>query len=119
MPKMRKFLFWNEKGDEKETEQLSLTRAVKSVQSDFKDQFIGVEYISKKGKEVVFEIVKSEKHKAFTTFFAEAKIDDVVKGKGKGNNKKKAEQATAEDACNKLKVTASLNELKVTFTLVV
>jgi|TARA_B100001094_G_C17730289_1_gene576240 hypothetical protein len=53
---MRKFLFWNEKGDEKETEQLSLTRAVKSVQSDFKDQFIGVEYISKKGKEVVDRI---------------------------------------------------------------
>ena len=52
MPKMRKFLFWNEKGDEKETEQLSLTRAVKSVQGDFKDQFIGVEYISKKGKEI-------------------------------------------------------------------
>jgi len=56
MPKMRKFLFWNEKGDEKETEQLSLTRAVKSVQSDFKDQFIGVEYISKKGKEIVDKI---------------------------------------------------------------
>jgi hypothetical protein len=56
MPKMRKFLFWNEKGDEKETEQLSLTRAVKSVQGDFKDQFIGVEYISKKGKEVVDRI---------------------------------------------------------------
>ena len=56
MPKMRKFLFWNEKGDEKETEQLSLTRAVKSVQSDFKDQFIGVEYISKKGQEVVDRI---------------------------------------------------------------
>ncbi len=53
MPKMRKFLFWNEKGDEKETEQLSLTRAVKSVQSNFKDQFIGVEYISKKGKEMI------------------------------------------------------------------
>jgi len=56
MPKMRKFLFWNEKGNKKETEQLSLTRAVKSVQSDFKDQFIGVEYISKKGKEVVDRI---------------------------------------------------------------
>ena len=53
MPKMRKFLFWNEKGDEKETEQLSLTIAVKSVQGDFNDQFIGVEYISKKGKEMI------------------------------------------------------------------
>lgn len=56
MPKMRKFLFWNDAGEEKETEQLSLHRAVKSVQGDFKDQFIGVEYISKKGKEVVDRI---------------------------------------------------------------
>ena len=56
MPKMRKFHFWNDKGDEKDTEQLSLTRAVKAVQSDFKGMFIGVEYISKKGKEVVDRI---------------------------------------------------------------
>jgi hypothetical protein len=53
MAKMRKFHFWNEKGDEKDTEQLSLSRAVKAVQSDFKDMFIGVEYVSKKGKEIV------------------------------------------------------------------
>ena len=52
MAKMRMFHFWNEKGDEKDTEQLSLTRAVKAVQSDFKDMFIGVEYISKKGKQI-------------------------------------------------------------------
>ena len=53
---MRKFHFWNEKGDEKDTEQLSLSRAVKAVQSDFKDMFIGVEYVSKKGKEIVDRI---------------------------------------------------------------
>ena len=53
---MRKFHFWNEAGDEKDTEQLSLTRAVKVVQSDFKDMFIGVEYINKKGKEIVDRI---------------------------------------------------------------
>ena len=34
MAKMRKFHFWNENGDEKDTEQLSLSRAVKAVQSD-------------------------------------------------------------------------------------
>jgi hypothetical protein len=56
MAKMRKFHFWNEAGDEKDTEQLSLTRAVKVVQSDFKDMFIGVEYINKKGKEIVDRI---------------------------------------------------------------
>ena len=53
MAKMRKFHFWNENGDEKDTEQLSLARAVRAVQSDFKDVFIGVEYISKKGKEMI------------------------------------------------------------------
>ena len=49
---MRKFLFWNEAGDEKEKESMSLTKAVKLIQADFKDRFIGVEYISKKGKEI-------------------------------------------------------------------
>ena len=52
MAKMRKFLFWNEAGDEKETEQLSLKKAIMSVQSNFKDRVISVEYISKKGKEM-------------------------------------------------------------------
>ncbi len=50
---MRIFKFWNEKGDEKEKEAMSLKKAVMSVQSNFKDQFIGVEYISKKGKAIV------------------------------------------------------------------
>jgi hypothetical protein len=53
MGKMRIFKFWNEKGDEKEKEAMSLKNAVMSVQSNFKDQFIGVEYISKKGKAIV------------------------------------------------------------------
>ena len=52
MPKMRTFKFWNETGLEKETEQLSLKKAVRSVQGDYKDQFIGVEYITKKGKQI-------------------------------------------------------------------
>jgi len=52
MPKMRVFQFWNEAGQEKETEQLSLKDAVLAVQGDYKDQFIGVEYISKKGKQI-------------------------------------------------------------------
>ena len=52
MPKMRVFKFWNEAGDEKETEQISLKKAIMSVQSNFKDKMISVEYISKKGKEM-------------------------------------------------------------------
>ena len=53
MSKMRMFKFWNEAGDEKEKEEMSLKKAIKSVQNDFKDKFIGVEYISKKGKKVI------------------------------------------------------------------
>ena len=53
MAKMRMFKFWNEAGDEKEKEEMSLKKAIKSVQSDFKDKFIGVEYISKKGKKII------------------------------------------------------------------
>ena len=56
MAKMRKFLFWNEAGEEKEKEALSLKKAIMSVQSDFKDRMISVEYISKKGKEMCHSI---------------------------------------------------------------
>ena len=35
MPKMRLFKFWNEAGDEKEKEAISLKKAIMSVQSDF------------------------------------------------------------------------------------
>ena len=56
MAKMRKFLFWNESGDEKEKEALSLKKAVMSVQGDYKDRFISVEYINKKGKKIISSI---------------------------------------------------------------
>ena len=52
MPKMRMFKFWNEAGDEKEKEDISLKKAVRSVQGDFKDKFSSVEYITKKGKQI-------------------------------------------------------------------
>ena len=53
---MRIFKFWNENGDEKETEQLSLKKAIMSVQGNFKVKMISVEYISKKGKEMCHSI---------------------------------------------------------------
>ena len=56
MAKMRIFKFWNEAGDEKEKESMSLKKAVMSVQGDFKDKIIGVEYISKKGKKIIDSI---------------------------------------------------------------
>ena len=52
MKKMREFLFWNDKGQEEKTEQMSLTKAVKSIQTKFKDKIVGVEYISKKGQKI-------------------------------------------------------------------
>ena len=57
MAKMRLFKFWNANGDEKEKEALSLKKAIMSVQSDFKDKMISVEYISKKGKEMCHSII--------------------------------------------------------------
>ena len=52
MKKMREFVFWNDKGQEEKTEQMSLTKAVKSIQTKFKDKIVGVEYISKKGQKI-------------------------------------------------------------------
>ena len=50
MAKMRIFKFWNESGEEKEKEAISLKKATRSVQGDYKDNVINVELISKKGK---------------------------------------------------------------------
>jgi len=57
MAKMRKFLFWNEAGEEQEREEVSLKKAIRSVQSQFKDNMISVEYISKKGKEMCHSVL--------------------------------------------------------------
>ena len=57
MKKMRLFKFWNEAGEEKEKEALSLKKAIMSVQSNYKDRKISVEYISKKGKEMCHSIL--------------------------------------------------------------
>ena len=49
---MRMFKFWNKNGDEKEKEAMSLKKAVMAVQGDYKDEMLGVEYVSKKGKQI-------------------------------------------------------------------
>ena len=49
---MRMFKFWNENGDEKEKKAISLKKAVMAIQGDYKDEVIGVEYVSKKGKQI-------------------------------------------------------------------
>ena len=56
MAKMRKYSFWNDKGDEKEVEKLSFKTAVKSIQEEFKNQLVGFEYISKKGKKITSSV---------------------------------------------------------------
>ena len=57
MAKMRLFKFWNADGVEKEKEDISLKKATRSVQGDFKDKMISVEYISKKGKQMCHGIL--------------------------------------------------------------
>jgi len=57
MAKMRLFKFWNADGVEKEKEEISLKKATRAVQGDFKDKEISVEYISKKGKEMCHSIM--------------------------------------------------------------
>ena len=57
MAKMRLFKFWNADGVEKEKKAISLKKAIMSVQSDFKDSSISVEYISKKGKEMCHSVL--------------------------------------------------------------
>ena len=56
MAKMRIFKFWNESGQEEKKENTSFKKAVKSVQENFKNQLIGYEYISKKGKKIISSI---------------------------------------------------------------
>ena len=57
MAKMRLFKFWNADGVEKEKEEISLKKATRAVQGDFKDKEISVEYISKKGKQMCHSII--------------------------------------------------------------
>jgi len=57
MAKMRMFKFWNEAGDTQEKEEISLKKAIRSVQSQFKDNMISVEYISKRGKEMCHSVL--------------------------------------------------------------
>ena len=45
--KMRLFKFWNENGDEKEKEVI-FKSSNGSIQGDYKDELIGVEYVSKR-----------------------------------------------------------------------
>ena len=73
MPKMRLFKFWNEAGDEKEKEEMSLKKAVRAVQGDFKDKFIGVEYISKKGKQIIDSVKIPMGRKIRQSIITEAK----------------------------------------------
>ena len=70
---MRIFKFWNEAGDEKEKEAMSLKKAVMSVQGDYKDKIIGVEYTSKKGKLIETSVKIPMGRKIRQSIIAEAK----------------------------------------------
>lgn len=55
-------------------------------------------------KDISFVITHEVKHKSYTDFFAQVKVNGRKVGEGIGNSKKKAEQAAAEHACEKLKL---------------
>ena len=73
MPKMRIFKFWNEAGDEKEKEAMRLKKAVMSVQGDYKDKIIGVEYTTKKGQLIETSVRIPMGRKIRQSIIAEAK----------------------------------------------
>ncbi len=80
MSKMRIFKFWNEAGDEKEVEKMSLKKAVMSVQGDFKDNMIGVEFITKKGNKVE-QSVKIPMGRKIRQAIIQQKTKDALKAK--------------------------------------
>ena len=80
MAKIRIFKFWNEAGDEKEKESMSLKKAIMSVQGDFKDDVIGVEFISKKGKKIR-NFYKNTNRKKNKTIVNSRKTKSSVKSK--------------------------------------
>ena len=82
MPKMRLFKFWNADGVEKEKEEISLKKATKSVQGDFKDKMISVEYISKKGKEMCHSVLIPIGRKVRQAIISEKKRAEL-KAKGR------------------------------------
>lgn len=77
---MRQFKFWNENGDEKEVEKMSLKKAVMSVQGDFKDNVIGVEFITKKGNKVE-QSVKIPMGRKIRQAIIQQKTKDALKAK--------------------------------------
>ena len=77
---MRIFKFWNEAGDEKEVEKMSLKKAVMSVQGDFKDNMIGVEFITKKGNKVE-QSVKIPMGRKIRQAIIQQKTKDALKAK--------------------------------------
>ena len=56
MAKMRNFKFTKDDNEVQTIESSSFKKAVKSVQENFKNQLIGYEYISKKGKKIISSI---------------------------------------------------------------
>ena len=64
MAKMRLFKFWNEAGDTQEKEEISLKKAIRSVQSQFKDTMISVEYIIPIGRKVKQAMIQERRREA-------------------------------------------------------
>lgn len=66
-----------------------------------------LEWGDKHNKEIVFEIAEEIKHKSYTEFKAVVLINGKKKSSGVAKSKKKAEQAAAEVACERLKISVA------------
>jgi ribonuclease III len=68
-----------------------------STNSNFKS--ILIEWVQRMGKEVDFEIINEKGDSHHKYFTAQVLINSEPVSQGTGQNKKKAEQAAAENAC--------------------
>ena len=82
------------------TPQLSHPNEINTI-SDYKTKL--QEYVqSDTRKTVYYEVVSTTGPSNAPVFEVVVKMDDITLGRGKGNSKKKAEQAAAKDAFNKM-----------------
>ncbi len=76
--------------------------AVVSTNGNYKSRLI--EWAQRQGKDLRFEIVSEQGSHQFREFVAQVLVDDVPLTTGNGYSKKKAEQAAAEKAFDKLEL---------------
>ena len=80
---------------------LDIDKIIK-INPNFKSKVI--EWAHKNDRSIRFEILKVKESKHFKEFVSQVFIDDAPYGKGRGFNKKRAEQEAAEQTCKLLEI---------------